>query len=206
MPQNLLIAISCIFNIVGLFLITSKSFSFILGYSAFAILLIAVVVFLGEKSFSFKLVRTFFLIAGFGFLVEVIGVKYGLPFGEYFYGDNLGFKLWQVPLVIGLNWVLLIYMSVNSAKLFFKNKLAQALFAALLMLVIDFSIEPIAASLDFWYWLNLDAGFLNYLSWFLISVFLSLFYLSRHEVKLNRIAIAHYFIYLGFFIVLNFVF
>ena len=48
----------------------------------------------------------FFLICCFviGFSAEVLGVKTGILFGDYQYGETLGVKLWEVPLVIGLNW------------------------------------------------------------------------------------------------------
>src|SRR5689334_23098853 len=36
---------------------------------------------------------------------EVIGVATGAIFGAYSYGEVLGFKLLEVPLIIGLNWV-----------------------------------------------------------------------------------------------------
>ncbi|WP_373512561.1 carotenoid biosynthesis protein, partial [Persicitalea sp.] len=45
-----------------------------------------------------------------GFLVEVAGVQTGVIFGEYAYGDALGFKIAEVPLVIGTNWLMLSYL------------------------------------------------------------------------------------------------
>jgi uncharacterized membrane protein len=39
-----------------------------------------------------------------GLLVEALGVRTGLPFGRYAYGDALGPKLLGVPLVIPLAW------------------------------------------------------------------------------------------------------
>ena len=42
-----------------------------------------------------------------GMGVELLGVYYGLIFGQYVYGDNLGVKVGGVPLLIGANWVML---------------------------------------------------------------------------------------------------
>lgn len=204
MLRKILIAISLLFNLVGLYLIANKPYDFILQYSPFAILLVSILVFAYEKNFNFKLLRTFVVIASFGFLIEVIGVNLGLPFGSYFYGDNLGVKFFDVPIILSLNWLLLIYLSLNLASVFHLGKLKQAAFAALLMLAIDFTIEPIASQLDFWYWLNNEANLINYFSWLVISFLLSSFYLSRHEQKTNYVALFHYFIYFGFFIILNF--
>jgi putative membrane protein len=44
-----------------------------------------------------------------GFFSETVGVKTGLIFGEYSYGKALGFQWMQVPLLIGLNWFIIIY-------------------------------------------------------------------------------------------------
>ncbi len=43
------------------------------------------------------------------YFVEVAGVRTGLIFGPYSYGRGLGLKLLDTPLLIGLNWVLLVY-------------------------------------------------------------------------------------------------
>ena len=34
---------------------------------------------------------------------EIIGVATGLPFGSYSYGSNLGWKVFNVPIAIGMN-------------------------------------------------------------------------------------------------------
>ena len=48
------------------------------------------------------------LIYCLGFGIEYLGVHTGLIFGSYQYGDALGYKLASIPLLIGVNWVLLI--------------------------------------------------------------------------------------------------
>ena len=56
-----------------------------------------------------------------GYILELIGVSTGRIFGQYFYGNNLGFKLADVPVIIGLNWVMLCYVSMHVASLFFSK-------------------------------------------------------------------------------------
>ncbi|HEX9252724.1 MAG TPA: carotenoid biosynthesis protein, partial [Ignavibacteriaceae bacterium] len=51
------------------------------------------------------------------FLLEVKGVKTGLIFGEYKYGSTLGIKLFDVPLIIGFNWVFVILGSISISRL-----------------------------------------------------------------------------------------
>ena len=46
-----------------------------------------------------------------GMLVEILGVNYGLIFGSYSYGENLGVKIFGVPILIGANWVMLSFIT-----------------------------------------------------------------------------------------------
>ncbi|MEZ4690766.1 MAG: carotenoid biosynthesis protein [Ignavibacteria bacterium] len=41
-------------------------------------------------------------------ILEITGVKTGIIFGDYTYGDVLGFKLFGVPMIIGFNWLFVI--------------------------------------------------------------------------------------------------
>jgi putative membrane protein len=55
-----------------------------------------------------------------GYLLEMFGVKTGRIFGEYIYGNNLGYKWNDVPLIIGLNWLMLSivpFMSLQKSRL-----------------------------------------------------------------------------------------
>ncbi|MFW5803961.1 MAG: carotenoid biosynthesis protein [bacterium] len=61
----------------------------------------------GDEKTKFFVVSI--LIAIVGFLVEVLGVQTGIIFGSYQYGETLGPKLFQVPLIIGINWLMLVY-------------------------------------------------------------------------------------------------
>ena len=48
-------------------------------------------------------VTLFLLVAVLGFAIEWYGVHTGSPFGFYQYGEGLGIKWKDIPLVIGLN-------------------------------------------------------------------------------------------------------
>ena len=52
----------------------------------------------------------------FGFVIELIGVNTQAIFGFYIYGNSLGPKLWNTPIIIGLNWLVLIYCISALAK------------------------------------------------------------------------------------------
>jgi bisanhydrobacterioruberin hydratase len=44
-----------------------------------------------------------------GIVVEIIGVNTQLLFGDYSYGKVLGYQVSKVPVIIGINWFLVIY-------------------------------------------------------------------------------------------------
>ena len=138
-----------------------------------------------------------------GYLVEVAGVQTGLIFGEYTYGPTLGFKLWGVPLIIGLNWLILIYSTGVMAQAFSQNWILKSLIGSGLMILLDFFIEPVAVTLDFWHWEGGEIPVHNFLGWFITALFLqSVFHLLSFE-KNNLLAKYVFYVQLVFFIFLQ---
>lgn len=125
---------------------------------------------------------SFIGLAFFGFVAEVIGVKTGLVFGNYYYGNALGYKVLGVPLVISLNWGLLINIGVLVATYLSKKPLLIATLAAFIITGVDLLIEQVASQMDYWHFSNGIAGIQNYIGWFIISFFTSWF-LQKHLVK-----------------------
>ena len=81
-----------------------------------------------------------------------MGVHTGFPFGSYSYGPVLGFQLFEVPLMIGVNWLLLVYMTGNLFRESIANDWLAAALSASVMVLLDIAIEPVAVALDFWTW------------------------------------------------------
>ena len=108
-------------------------------------------------------------VAGLG--IEIVGVQSGLIFGEYAYGPVLGPKIAGTPLMIGVNWALLAYCTGVSINHMLNDWhwLGQALAGALLMVCLDFFIEPVAIRYDMWNWNGAPIPMQNYLAWFVIS-------------------------------------
>ena len=76
-----------------------------------------------------------FIIFFVGMIAEILGVQYGLIFGNYEYGNNLGLKLLCVPILIGFNWVVLTVICGSiSSKIFKKSKILSVIFGITLML------------------------------------------------------------------------
>lgn len=118
-----------------------------------------------------KLIVWFFLTYVLTFILEVIGVKTGLIFGNYIYGSTLGLKVLSVPLIIGLNWVFVILGGISIAQKVTSDKNLSALITAMVAVVFDLVLEPVAIKLDYWTWQNDNIPLQNYMAWFVISFF-----------------------------------
>lgn len=105
-----------------------------------------------------------------GMAAEILGANYGLIFGNYTYGENLGAKVLGVPILIGVNWIMLTFITGATVARWFSNRWVAGIFGALMMVVLDLLIEPVAPKLDFWFFDTLKAPFQNYLGWFLVAL------------------------------------
>ncbi len=148
------------------------------------------------------------VIAITGYLIEVVGVLTGHVFGTYWYGNALGMQVFGTPLIIGVNWVMLVYCTyaiMESTRLFWPVK---AIAAAILMVAYDVVMEPVAMRLDMWnweiwHWEYVLAPIQNYQAWFIISlVFLTTMHLSRIRTG-NRVAPWLFWVQFIFFLALN---
>ena len=139
-----------------------------------------------------------------GIFVEFLGVNYGLLFGEYSYGRNLGPKLLGVPFLIGMNWVILTTISGSISNYIFKGKKIMAILSgSVLMLIIDFFIEPVAPTLDFWEFKNSIVPFSNYTGWLVTGIFTQFLYQFLFKEKELTFSINLYFAIFVFFLFLN---
>lgn len=118
-----------------------------------------------------------------GMCVELLGVNYGLIFGQYVYGDNLGVKVGGVPLLIGANWVMLTFITGAVGAVFFRRTIVAAMFGALLMVLLDLVIEPVAPKFDYWEFANETAPISNYIGWFLVAFPIQWVYQSQVKQK-----------------------
>lgn len=120
--------------------------------------------------FSIKLIKAIIVIYLIGVLAEVLGVRYNMIFGNYYYGNSLGPQVLEVPLIIGFNWLTLSFATYGVSSYLFKNKTIITVFASILMVLTDYIIEPMAGALDFWYWAEGNIPIQNYVGWFFVSL------------------------------------
>lgn len=153
----------------------------------------------------FKLILFFLTISILGFSAEWIGVHKQWLFGHYAYDNTLGFKLSQIPLMIGVNWFLLIYSaSVLTQKLPIKTAWLKIISGAAILVLLDLLIEPVAIRFQYWHWFGNYIPFKNYVCWFLLSaVFICLFRVFNFRTQ-NWVAPTLLIVQFIFFIVLNF--
>jgi putative membrane protein len=110
----------------------------------------------------------FFLCVATGIGVEWIGVHTGWLFGSYSYLENFGVKLDGIPVLIGVNWGILVFITHEIARDLHTNIWLRAAVGALLMVFMDYFLEQICAHAGYWEFTN-AAGWLNYACWFVIG-------------------------------------
>lgn len=170
------------------------------GLYIFSILLLIV----ERNNLSLISILWFLFIVVTTFFIEVLGVKTGKVFGDYTYGNVLGIKILEVPVLIALNWgfVLIgIYSFVNKIKI--SSGFLKMVLISLVIVLFDLVLEPIAIKLNYWNW---DQGYVpvqNYIAWFLIALYFSLVGMS-FKISIDTKYISHYiFAQSMFFIILN---
>ncbi|EIA09141.1 carotenoid biosynthesis protein [Flavobacterium frigoris] len=159
--------------------------SFFSPFTPYTLLLTCFVFLIHSPLEDKKFIIAFFSIASLGFIIEVVGVKTGLIFGKYSYGDGLGYKFLNVPLVISINWAMLICAGIKVVSRIFTNKITVLIVAALLVTLIDLLIEQVAPKLNFWQFEGGLPDLQNYLSWIGVAFFTSYFFYPT-IIKGNR--------------------
>ena len=134
-----------------------------------------------------------------GYSIEWIGVHTSFLFGHYQYGSVLGYKLDGIPLIIGLNWVLLTFTSTAIVHKWQVPLLLKALIAGALMTGLDWILEPVAIRSGFWSWYNQPVPFYNYICWMIFSTLFCYWVLRRKTVETNKVTVGLFAILVIFF-------
>lgn len=199
------IIIIILFHVVGLigFAFTSLNTLF-LNLVPWHLLLMAGIIVYSHDRADAKFLFFALLIFAFGFAAELIGVHTGLLFGSYSYGETLGLKLFGIPLMIGINWFLLIYSTgVLLQRSRIKSVYVRIIIGALILVILDFLIEPIAIHYDYWHWKGNGIPLKNYACWFALSAFM-LFIFEQFKFKLqSKAAVVLLAMQFVFFVVLG---
>ena len=173
----------------------------------FALLLSAgFLAFFHTPGYNVKTLVVFLTIFVVSFFAEVIGVYTGVLFGEYIYGGGLGLKILDTPLMIGLNWLMLVYSTKVIADKITPHPFSRLFAGPLLMVGYDLILEQAAPLLGMWDWAGGTVPVRNYIAWFLLA-FLFHFIMRKAKVEFkNPLATAVFSIQFLFFVILVLVF
>jgi bisanhydrobacterioruberin hydratase len=130
---------------------------------------IVLLAFFHQTKVSLHTVIVLVSIAMMGFFAEMVGVNTGIIFGNYQYGNGLGVKLFNTPLLIALNWLFLVYTTASIFDAVSIGKVWRVLIPSAMMLAYDLVLEQIAPTLDMWRWDNDAIPLQNYVAWFVLS-------------------------------------
>ncbi len=174
----ILFAIFYLVGVVGHILPLTRKIMF--NITPFVLLISSIIIYIyfetkQKDKFFIWVMATYF----FTFAAEVIGANTGLLFGKYSYLNNLGFKLFNVPIVIGFNWVFVTLGAILLALKLKQNIFITSLIAALITVIFDFILEPAAIKLQYWSWKDNIIPVYNYITWFVLSFLISYFYLKN---------------------------
>ena len=174
---KLLIGILILYFSVGILLflmeVTRTLFTLLTPWS---LLLSFAAILIFQKDWSLKLGIAFILVFILTLLIEIIGVNTGVLFGSYAYGPAFGPRMLHTPILIGLNWLILVYCSAAIANKYFSKGMHRALAASLLMVGYDLILEYVAPIMDMWSWDTPYPGIRNFLMWFVTAFLMHLLF------------------------------
>jgi putative membrane protein len=182
--EYIAIAIIVIFHMVGIIGLSIASLRpYFLAFVPWHLLIMFAILIFNHRYIDEKFILFAAVIFMLGYAAEWIGVHTHWLFGDYNYGNTLGVKVSDVPLIIGVNWFLLTYSTgVLMQRPRLKSAAARVLLGTILLIVLDLLIEPIAVRFDYWHWANHGIPLTNYLCWFLVSgVMLMIFEVFRFK-------------------------
>ncbi|MDC0584441.1 carotenoid biosynthesis protein [Bacteroidales bacterium] len=155
-----------------------------------------------ETEINKKTLIAFSIILTVSFMVEAIGVKTGMIFGNYTYGNGLGFQLFNTPLIIAINWLFMVYASAVVVRKIKVKSFLKVILASCVMVVYDGILEQMAPKLDMWKWDGDVVPIQNYVAWFIFALLFH-FILGRMKIDIkNKIAKMLFFCQFLFFVIL----
>ena len=209
------VLIAILFHVSGAIGMHTNSREWFITMTPFTLIFMGLLLIATDLSEPSKLLKTFITAYIIGYLAEFIGVNTGLLFGEYIYGIALGIKVAEVPLMIGFLWFMSIFgignlvnLSLKKLKILqatdWKNRFLTINIAAVLTMIFDIILEPAAISLGYWNWENGNIPIFNYISWYMVSAIIYLYYFHWHgDTPVNKFSIGLIMIQTVFFMVLS---
>ena len=125
-----------------------------------------------ENRFDQNTILIIVITAISGFFIEVAGVKTHTIFGSYSYGDALGIKILETPIIIGINWAMLVFATGSAVEELNISPTLKILTASAIMVLYDLVMESVAPVLGMWTWSEGIIPVKNFIAWFSIALLL----------------------------------
>jgi len=160
-----------LFHVCGMIGISYGNKDLFLSFTPVNLIISFFLLFVNQIQITQREILSVFTIFLIGMICEILGVNFGYIFGDYVYLDNLGTKVFGVPILIGINWIILTFITGSiSSYIFKKNLKFSILSGAIFMILLDLIIEPVAPLLGFWIFDLPSVPLQNYVGWFLIGL------------------------------------
>jgi bisanhydrobacterioruberin hydratase len=154
-------------SVPGLWIMRENPSVFKLSWIFTTLTLVLLLVF--HKPFNLKFALSIVAVGIIGWAVEAIGTNTGIIFGGYSYGPSLGPKIFATPFAMIINWMISVYLITMVLRPKIINIWRLGFAGALLMVIYDILLEPVAIRLDMWSWETGTPPLQNYVAWFIIS-------------------------------------
>ncbi|MDD2191783.1 MAG: carotenoid biosynthesis protein [Bacteroidales bacterium] len=182
-------------NIIVFYVVGIIGFSIKYTYSIFIhltpvvlLMSLALLFYYDRNNITTKKILFYVFIYISSLFIEMYGVNTGILFGDYTYGKGLGIKIVETPILIGINWVLMIYITSSIFTKLKPNFLSQVIIPSSLMIGYDIIMERAAPKIDMWSWANDTIPLQNFLMWGGLAIlFHSIRYILKIEIK-NKMA------------------
>lgn len=182
-------------NIIVFYVVGIIGFSIKYTYSIFIhltpvvlLMSLALLFYYDRNNITTKKILFYVFIYISSLFIEMYGVNTGILFGDYTYGKGLGIKIVETPILIGINWVLMIYITSSIFTKLKPNFISQVIIPSSLMIGYDIIMERAAPKIDMWSWAGDIIPLQNFLMWGGLAIlFHSIRYILKIEIK-NKMA------------------
>ncbi len=212
-------AVAIFFHLVGLLGILFYDVSFFARMTPWNLCLMFLLILYTHGRLNRSFLFFLFIGCAAGILIEIIGTQTGWLFGSYWYGTILGPAIFNVPFMIGVNWFIVMYCCGSGMQWLLQSvlplsatvqqkpvlyTLSMILDGALLAVIFDWIMEPVAIRLGFWTWAgDGSVPLYNYICWFLVSMCF-LYFFNRYNIgNRNKFALHLWCIQAMFFLLLR---
>jgi len=214
-------AIAILFHVIGITGILFFDTDWFVKSTFFNLLLMCSLLFYTQSKINVPFLVFFLACFVVGIAVEIIGTSTGWLFGNYNYGTVLGPSVKNVPVLIGINWFIIIYCCGSSVHMLLTRlsrrlseemgrpvktiqRISIVVDGATLAVLFDYLMEPVAIKLGYWQWLdNGEIPLYNYICWFVISMILLYIFHRLPFGKQNKFAVNLLLIQAMFFLLLR---